>query len=255
VPTACRSVRVLNASGKQKILDKPYTHMILCPMLNERITSPSTRPPGLTPFPTHSSGLFVAAKNVNSFGINQIHTLSAKHPGWGSTGGHLGGIRCPRPTTHYPLASPLFSWSYELLFPQVLSFHKDPNCPGGCEGQAGWYQPLGKGGSDGKADDLHSLYADFALLLRADLANPYHLAPEGAQRVLIQDQFKGLPWPKPAIHAESETNPCRVDYETRHPSLVSMEIEDQAGALLRDNPFVSAAFGNRRGGHRAALSV
>ena len=101
---------------------------------------------------------------------------------------------CSLPTCPRPAPAPTrsgFSWSYELLFPQVLSFHKDPNCPG-CGGQAGWNQRLGRG-SDGKADGLHRLHADFALLLRAGLANPYHLAPEGAQRVLIQDQFKGLP--------------------------------------------------------------
>ena len=30
-----------------------------------------------------------------------------------------------------PLAVPLFSWSYELLFPQALSFEKDLRCYGG----------------------------------------------------------------------------------------------------------------------------
>jgi hypothetical protein len=32
---------------------------------------------------SYSCGLFVVAKNVNSFVINQIQTLSRKHPGWG----------------------------------------------------------------------------------------------------------------------------------------------------------------------------
>jgi hypothetical protein len=37
------------------------------------------------------------------------------------------------PTTHYPPTTflrPLFSYSYELLFPQVLSFDNHPRCPG-----------------------------------------------------------------------------------------------------------------------------
>ena len=151
-PTACRSVRVVNASRKQKILDRPYTYLILCAMLAERITSPSARPPELTPFPTHSSGLFVAAKNVNSFGINQIHTLSAKHPGWGSTGGHLGRIRCPRPTTHYPLVlagacpDPVGVFMVlRIAFPVSLVLSQRSKLPGGCGGQAGWNQPLGRG--------------------------------------------------------------------------------------------------------------
>ena len=52
-------------------------------MLAEQITSPSIDRAQLTPFPTHSSELFVVAKNANSFGIKQIHTLAAKHPGYG----------------------------------------------------------------------------------------------------------------------------------------------------------------------------
>ena len=52
-------------------------------MLAEQITSPSIDRAQLTPFPTHSSELFVATKNVNSFGISQIHTLAPKHPGYG----------------------------------------------------------------------------------------------------------------------------------------------------------------------------
>jgi hypothetical protein len=32
---------------------------------------------------SYSCKLFVAAKNLNSFIIRQIHTLYAKHPGWG----------------------------------------------------------------------------------------------------------------------------------------------------------------------------
>ena len=53
-------------------------------MLAERITSPSIDQTELTPFPTHSSELFVVSQNVNSFKIKQIHTLAAKHPGWGA---------------------------------------------------------------------------------------------------------------------------------------------------------------------------
>ncbi len=43
----------------------------------------------------------------------------------------------PPPTAHYPplttrslLLPPLFSYSYELLFPQPLCFDNDPHCPG-----------------------------------------------------------------------------------------------------------------------------
>src|SRR5882762_3064936 len=49
-------------------------------MLAERTTSPRIDRTELTPFPTHSSGLFVVAKNVNSLRIRQIRTLAPKHP-------------------------------------------------------------------------------------------------------------------------------------------------------------------------------
>jgi hypothetical protein len=37
----------------------------------------------VTPCPTHCCRLFVVTKKLNPFAINQIRTLSAKHPGWG----------------------------------------------------------------------------------------------------------------------------------------------------------------------------
>jgi len=52
-------------------------------MLAERITSLTIDRTELTPFPTHSSELFVATKNINVFRIKQIHTLAPKHPGYG----------------------------------------------------------------------------------------------------------------------------------------------------------------------------
>ena len=52
-------------------------------MLAERITSPRTDRTQLTPFPTHSSELFVVSQNVNSLRIRQIRTHALKHPGYG----------------------------------------------------------------------------------------------------------------------------------------------------------------------------
>jgi len=40
-----------------------------------------------SPVPSYSYGLFVVSKEVKSFAIKQIHTLSQKHPGRGR--GHL----------------------------------------------------------------------------------------------------------------------------------------------------------------------
>jgi hypothetical protein len=44
--------------------------------------------------------------------------------------------RHPLPTLHSLFVSPLFSYSYELLFPQPLYFDNDPHCPPGVGVQA-----------------------------------------------------------------------------------------------------------------------
>ena len=54
------------------------------------------------------------------------------------------------------------------------------------------------------ADDLHRFQAELAFLLRASFADPYHAALQGAERVLIQNEFDDLPAPQPEIPAESE---------------------------------------------------
>ena len=52
---------------------------------------------------SYSCRLFVVAKNANSFGINQIQTLSRKHPGWGI------------PTQTLPLESAIYKLFLALL--------------------------------------------------------------------------------------------------------------------------------------------
>ncbi len=139
--------------------------MVTSVMLARQITffdNPRTK---LTPSPTYCCTLFVALKKVNPFGIKQMHALWTKHPG-GGVPKHfraeprfrrhvrhvtpifpVPSVDCayfpsPRewhppdsPATHHSLptahfVTPLFSYSYELLFPQPLSFHIDLRCPG-----------------------------------------------------------------------------------------------------------------------------
>src|SRR4029077_8947524 len=58
-----------------------------CPLVfwfpNSAPSAPSVVKGFLTPFPTHSSELFVDAKKLNSFAIKQIQTLAAKYRGGG----------------------------------------------------------------------------------------------------------------------------------------------------------------------------
>ena len=120
--------------------------------------------PALTLAVSYYCKLFVAVTKVNSFGIKQIHTLSAKHRGWDIppksplwNQQDADSFSAPCLQTSYPthrrrlrlesrfrsrpslfafrfsyvdFVAPLFSQPYELLFPQPLYFHNHPNCPG-----------------------------------------------------------------------------------------------------------------------------
>jgi hypothetical protein len=102
----------------------------------------ATTPPKLNSSDSYCSELFVVAKKLNSFAINQIRTRSQEHPGWGYradllfTGhesrvtGHVFSItyKSLPPTCRF--ASPAFSSTYKSLFSQILSFHIYTNCPG-----------------------------------------------------------------------------------------------------------------------------
>jgi hypothetical protein len=100
----------------------------------------------LNPALSYYCKLFCSLEKLNTFAIKQIQTLWAKHPGVGCTSItsgmesatynlfflisapslrslRLGVIYCRR------FARPLFSYSYELLFPQTLCVHNHPHCP------------------------------------------------------------------------------------------------------------------------------
>jgi hypothetical protein len=74
----------------------------------------------LSPVFSHSCVLFCASKKFNSFIFNRFRTLCAKHPGVGYPLRILCfGFRAMFATGFVP---PLFSYRYELLFSQLLSF-------------------------------------------------------------------------------------------------------------------------------------
>jgi len=106
----------------------------------------STTLPKLNSSLSYSSKLFVVVKKLNSFAINQIRTLSQKHPEWGAvcTGVALSTAHDSLPAfssllfsraykplpPHHRFASHAFSRTYKSLFSQILSFHINTNCPG-----------------------------------------------------------------------------------------------------------------------------
>jgi hypothetical protein len=59
-------------------------------MLARQVTRPRSSLTGLSPLLRYSSELFVAAKELKSFTINQIRTLYAKCPGYGIPVGSAG---------------------------------------------------------------------------------------------------------------------------------------------------------------------
>jgi len=101
--------------------------MITSIMLARQITTPRPSPTNLTPLLRYSCGLLPLFLRVPSFVFNGLQPLLPKTGGWG-TSRSSSSTFAPRCST---FVSPLFSWSYELLFPQPLSFHNHLRCPPG----------------------------------------------------------------------------------------------------------------------------
>src|SRR5216684_1330643 len=101
------------------------TSTITYVMLARQIILPRPSSTKLTPLLRYSCKLFVAPKKVNSFGIKQIQTLLQHTRGMGYVARLL---RLCTTITHR-FFTLLFSWSYELLFSQPLSFQKHLRCP------------------------------------------------------------------------------------------------------------------------------
>src|SRR5882762_10561034 len=75
-----------------------------------------------------SCSLFALFSTLASFVFNNLRTLCAKHRGCG----YLCDISAPSVIICPFFVSPLFSWSYNLLFPQPLYFDNHLRCPPGC---------------------------------------------------------------------------------------------------------------------------
>jgi hypothetical protein len=83
-----------------------------------------------TPFISLTCGLFISLCALFRTPILCFQSLAdsfAKTPGVGTLAPL--NILCAS-AANSVFARPLFSYSYELLFPQVLSFDNHPNCPG-----------------------------------------------------------------------------------------------------------------------------
>jgi hypothetical protein len=150
--TERRNVFLLFCPGKricEKSLDKRYTNMVISAMLARRVTRLDPLPTTLTPLVRYCCKLLVAPQNPNPFAIKQIQTLSSKCRGYGIRRSSWRTPRVGYPgtivyelakmssftshrsrVTNRAFARPLFSYSYELLFPQALCFDNDPHCPG-----------------------------------------------------------------------------------------------------------------------------
>src|SRR5712692_5547170 len=99
--------------------------MVICGVLPRQITASRPVPAKLTPLVQYSCRLSVAPKKVNSFRIKQIQTLLQNTRGMG----YLARLLRLCTTITHRFFTPLFSWSYELLFLQPLSFHNHLRCP------------------------------------------------------------------------------------------------------------------------------
>ena len=93
-----------------------------------------------------------------------------------------------------------------------------------------------RGEGRGGGRSLHRFEAGFALLLGAGFADPYDAAAHGAQWILVQDELDHLSAPQVKMPVEPESLFRGIDYQAGNSCLVSLEIDDQAGRFLRDDP-------------------
>jgi hypothetical protein len=101
----------------------------------------------------------------------------------------------------------------------------------------------------GSGDRLDGFQADFAFLLGAGFADPDNSAALGAGHVFIDDKFDHLASPKTGTSAQPETSFRWIDDQARESLGIAVQIDDQAGAPLRDHPRRAATLGDRKAGH------
>src|SRR5579864_8483669 len=101
---------------------------------------------------------------------------------------------------------------------------------------------------------LDPLHADLALLLGAGSADPHYGATQRAVGVVFEDQFDGLTTLQVKGPVQAEAVVGGIHHQAGNPLLVSIEVNDQAGALLCGGALGMAALGDGRGGHLASIS-
>ena len=99
--------------------------MITSAMLARQIILPRPSPTKLTPLLRYACSLLPLFLRVASFVFNSLQPLLPKTGGWGS----LAQVISNHARRPHRFFTPLFSWSYELLFSQPLSFQKHLRCP------------------------------------------------------------------------------------------------------------------------------
>jgi hypothetical protein len=99
--------------------------MITSAMLARQVIVPAPLPIELTPLVRYSCSLLPAPKKVNSFGIKQIQTLFAKHPGWG----YLPQVRLGLPRFPYRFLSPFLFITLRNPFPATPLFSHSYKTP------------------------------------------------------------------------------------------------------------------------------
>ena len=96
---------------------------------------------------------------------------------------------------------------------------------------------------------LGAFESDFSILLGAGFADPDYTTAHGGKRVFIEDKFYGLAAPKVKTSAQPETLFRGIEDEAGEPLLVAVQINDQAGAPLRQHTLHEAGFADRKAVH------
>jgi len=103
--------------------------------------------------------------------------------------------------------------------------------------------------------DLDGLQADFAFVLRTGCDDSHDGAANGAERVLVQDDFDHLAAPKLKTASQAKAFLGGIQDEAWQPFLASVKINYEAGALLEHGTLGTAALRHRKAGHSLVALV
>jgi hypothetical protein len=101
---------------------------------------------------------------------------------------------------------------------------------------------------------LYNLQTNLSFLLGAGFTHPNHTTAHRTERFWIKDNFDKLSAPKVETSAQPVTFFRGIEDETGEPSLIAVQIDDEAGAPLQHHALRAADLGGTQTGHSLTSS-